>query len=175
MKLLDNIKLHIPLLPKPKKRPWDLFLKYKYAILAVLMLLLIIFYSPGRNTMIDDDKLPVQIKGVNLRVKVADSMSETRRGLMHKNDLPENEGMLFVLSFEAEHSFWMKNVLIPLDMIWISSNKEIVHIEHSAPPCKKDPCPGFRPSFPALYVLEVNGGWAIRNGIELGDQVTFSL
>lgn len=175
MKLLQNIKKFIPLLPKPKKRFWDFIIDHKYIVVAALLLMIVVLYNPGSANKLDDNKLPIQIKGATVRVAVADSPTEMSRGLMHRKELPENEGMLFVYNYEGKHSFWMKNTLIPLDMVWINSNKEVVHIEHSAPPCKKSPCPHFRPSYPALYVLELNGGWSIDHDLVLGDQVSFSL
>lgn len=174
MKLLANIRDRIPLLPKPRKKPLDIIKNNKYIVLAAVMLLFVVLYDP-KPQEINDNKIPVVLNGTTIKAEVAENTAEIRKGLMYRNELPKNEGMLFVLSFEGKHSFWMKNTLIPLDMVWINSQKEVVHIDHSAPPCRRDPCPGYRTPYPAKYVLELNGGWSIENGLNLGDQVSFSL
>ena len=69
----------------------------------------------------------------------------------------------------------MKDTLIPLDMIWMDSERRIVHIEHNVPPCAADPCPRYPPSGPALYVLEINAGFAAKLGLKVGDTMEFRL
>jgi hypothetical protein len=115
----------------------------------------------------------VEINGHVIRAEIADSPKEQALGLMFRKSLPENSGMLFLFEQDAKHSFWMKNTKIPLDIIWINSRKEIVHIEHSVPPCPESPCLSYRPLANARYVLETNGGWTIKNGVKTGDTVNF--
>ncbi len=90
---------------------------------------------------------------------------------MYRQKLAADRGMLFVFSSEGVHKFWMKNTLIPLDMLWIAGDGRIIHIEHDVPPCKGDPCPSYGPDTPARYVLEVNAGYARERGVGVGDQV----
>ena len=105
-------------------------------------------------------------------VELADDEEERREGLMYRQSLEENSGMLFLYESERELSFWMKNTFIPLDIIFINSDFEIVDIHHAVP-CRADPCPQYVSKLPAQYVLEVNGGFAEKKGIEEGDQARF--
>lgn len=77
---------------------------------------------------------------------------------MFRKDLEENQGMLFVFEEENIYPFWMKNTLIPLDILWINSQKEIVFIYKNAQPCFYEPCPLINPRVKARYVLEIRGG-----------------
>jgi len=149
----------------------EIIFEKKYWILAATMVLFIILFYPKAN---NDSKLPIQIKGVTVHAEVADSSKEKIRGLMFRKKLPQNDGMLFPYSHEEIHTFWMKNTLIPLDIVWINSQKEVVHIEHSAPPCKRSPCPSYTSPHKARYILELNGGWSIQHNLNPGDQIFFS-
>ncbi len=77
--------------------------------------------------------------------------------------------MLFVFPRPERYSFWMKNTLIPLDIIWLNSDRSVVHLETNVPACVHDPCPNYAPVQPALYVLEVNAGSAQQFGIKKND------
>jgi uncharacterized membrane protein (UPF0127 family) len=90
---------------------------------------------------------------------------------MHRSKLAEDAGMLFVFEEAGTHSFWMKNTLIPLDAIWITDTWHVAEVK-SMVPCTLDPCPLYTPALPAKYVLEVNEGWAEKNGIGPGVLVT---
>jgi uncharacterized membrane protein (UPF0127 family) len=83
--------------------------------------------------------------------------------------------MLFVFDVEDYYSFWMKNTLIGLDMIWLDKGKRIVHIERDVPPCKTDPCPSYTPKRPGSYVLELKAGSADRLNLKLFDKLEFPL
>ena len=105
------------------------------------------------------------------QVEIADSAEEIRTGLMHRKSLASNEGMLFIFPRPGYYNFWMKNTLIPLDMIWLNKAEEIVFIKHQAQPCLKEPCSSFGPNQRAKYVLEINGGLASDFNFEKGDQM----
>lgn len=92
------------------------------------------------------------------------------QGMMFRESLPKGEGMLFVFADSATRQFWMKNTLIPLDMIWMDENGKVIHVE-TARPCNDDPCPSYGPQDPARYVLETNAGWAWENGVGVGAQL----
>ncbi|HET6779640.1 MAG TPA: DUF192 domain-containing protein [Nitrososphaera sp.] len=107
-----------------------------------------------------------------LFVEVADDQDETMRGLMFRNHLSWNAGMLFVFYDEEPRTFWMKNTLIPLDMIFVDSNLRIVDIKENVPPCVLgDKCPLYPSKDRAQYVLEVNAGFVQENGIKMGDRL----
>jgi len=109
---------------------------------------------------------PVQ---VTLEV-VADDASR-QRGLMYRDKLADGHGMLFVFDEEVEHPFWMKNTVIPLDMIFIASTHRIVGIIQNATPLSLTPVSVGKPS---KWVLEVAGGYSTRAGIATGDQIDFT-
>jgi len=106
-------------------------------------------------------------------VEIADTPELRQRGLMFREHLAPGEGMVFVFESVGFYPFWMKNTLIPLDMVWVGPDKRIVSIAHSVPPCKADPCPSFSPTGDALYVVEVVGGFARKHQLKPGDQLVF--
>lgn len=108
-------------------------------------------------------------------VEIASTAAQHRKGLMYRKNLPKNQGMLFIFEKEKPLSFWMKNTLIPLDIIFISKDKKVVSIAFNALPCQKDPCPSHYSYKPAQYVVEINGGLAEEFGIKKGAEVKFNL
>jgi len=102
-------------------------------------------------------------------VKIADTFSDRRTGLMHVDSMPENAGMLFVFEESRVESFWMKNTLIPLDIIYMDSHYRIVHIVKDVQPCNVDKCPSFSSVYPVKYVLEINGGLCDKLGIDVSN------
>jgi len=106
----------------------------------------------------------------NIELAVTDE--ERNRGLMFREYLAFNEAMLFIFPEEREYPFWMKNTLIPLDIIWINQEKEVVFIIENLQPCEDEyPCPLVRPDKNAKYVLEVNEGIVEKIGLEVGDKI----
>lgn len=112
-------------------------------------------------------------KITKVKVEIADDNEEREKGLMFREKLNENEGMLFVFEDESYRAFWMKNTLIPLDMIFINGNFEIVDIKN-ANPCREGQCVLYKPSKPAKYVLEAGAGFAGKNSISIGDKVAWN-
>lgn len=109
---------------------------------------------------------------IHINVEIAATNNQRQQGLMYRKTLPEQNGMLFIFPQKQIASFWMKNTLIPLDMIFISADLTIVHIEKDVPPCKKDPCAVYSSGTPVLYVLETNSGFTNTYTIQEGDSVT---
>ncbi|UNM96131.1 DUF192 domain-containing protein [Ignatzschineria rhizosphaerae] len=95
------------------------------------------------------------------------------KGLMFRESMPENSGMLFMFSETQPLSFWMKNTLIPLDIIYITEAGEVVNIA-TAQPCKIKNCPLYPSIAPAKYVLELNAGRAAELGLKAGDNISWS-
>ena len=104
-------------------------------------------------------------------VEVPDDLEESMRGLMFRKHLPGNAGMLFAYYDEKPRTFWMKNTLIPLDMIFVDGSSKIIEIKENVPPCAQDECPTYPSKEPAQYVLEVNAGFVQENGIKVGDRL----
>ena len=105
-----------------------------------------------------------------LTVEVADTDEKRKQGLMHREELLPDTGMLFVFAEEAQHSFWMKNTNISLDILFINSNKEIVYIEQGTTPLSLTP---ISPEETSRYVVEVNAGFTAANSVNVGDRVLF--
>ena len=107
----------------------------------------------------------------NFNVQVADTFATREIGLMFRTDMPANEGMIFLFEKAKSLNFWMKNTLIPLDIIFIDKDWKIFSIQKNVQPCKKDPCPDYPSNGIGKYVLEINAGLSDRLGIESGTQV----
>jgi uncharacterized membrane protein (UPF0127 family) len=90
---------------------------------------------------------------------------------MFRERISGEEGMLFLFPRDGFHSFWMKNCRVSLDLVWLSLDRKVVHIERDLPPCHRDPCPSYLPMQKARYVLEVAAGTAARTGLKVGDSV----
>lgn len=104
-----------------------------------------------------------------LWVEVVDTLEKQERGLMFRRSLPENEGMLFVYKEPIEMSFWMRNTLIPLDIVFVGADGVILNIHQARP---LDESVLYRSAGAAKYVIETNKGWFARHGIVPGDRVT---
>jgi uncharacterized protein len=110
-----------------------------------------------------------------LTIEIADTSEERAKGLMNRKNLPEGNGMLFIFEGEKQVIFWMKNTLIPLDMIFLDAKYNVVHIQKDARPCVKDPCETFPSGKPAKYVIEVNSGTSDKIGLKEGDKVQVNI
>ncbi len=102
-------------------------------------------------------------------IEIADSPQERQIGLMYREQMDEDEGMLFIFEEEGSYNFWMKNTLISLDIIWMNKDFEVVYIEHNAQPCLETYCDNFGSEDSSKYVLEIDGGLAERLNIQIGD------
>ncbi len=130
-----------------------------------LLLLLLISCSAVPSVKFDN--------GTEFSVEIARTPEEKQKGLMFRESLSDDSGMLFVFENDAPRTFWMKNTLITLDMIFIDESMKIVEIKADVPPCEEDPCPTYT-SKPAKYVLEINGGVAEQNKIVVNSSAVLS-
>lgn len=120
------------------------------------------------------DTPSVTLDAHRFTVEVATTPTEQARGLMERNSMPADHGMLFVFQHDEPRTFWMKNTLIPLDMLFFDATHRLVAIQANAQPCKADPCELYVSNAPARYVLELNAGAATKLGVRKGDEITFS-
>jgi uncharacterized membrane protein (UPF0127 family) len=118
-----------------------------------------------------DEGLWVELKGKRFVVEIADDDAERARGLMFRDEMAADHGMLFVQEAEEPQAYWMKNTRIPLDILYFDGARKLVSIA-KAPPCSLgDKCPLFPSEGPALYVLELNAGTADALGAAAGDEL----
>jgi uncharacterized membrane protein (UPF0127 family) len=111
--------------------------------------------------------------GTAIHVEIASDDATRQQGLMYRDQMAPDRGMIFLFTQSGNYPFWMKNTLIPLDMIWLDEQHRIVHISQNVPPCKADPCPSYDPGAFAKAVLEVAGGVAGRHGLANGQTLRF--
>ena len=138
----------------------------------------------GLMTLPQDSKLEsvefprgtILIDDIPLEVQIADSEPRRVRGLMFQDQLPLDQGMIFVFDDPGLYSLWMLNMQFSLDMIWFDQDGNIVHIEKDVPPCKTvlelTTCQSVVPDGEALYVLEVTAGFIDQNNITDDSKLT---
>ena len=107
---------------------------------------------------------------VSVEVVVSPKLRE--KGLMYREELVDGQGMLFVFQAEEERSFWMKNTLIPLDILFVDSSRTVVGIVHRARPRREK---SLSVGVPSRFVLEVPGGYCSRHGVHRGARLEFKL
>lgn len=122
----------------------------KKIIIASLCLIVISACAPQHP----EEKQEISIGNQNYICEIANTPSKRQQGLMYREKLANNECMLFKFPKEGDHSFWMKNTLLSLDIIWIDQNKNVVDFI-TAHPCLDSPCPIYRSEKNAKYVVEV--------------------
>jgi len=131
--------------------------------------------EPTAEELKQGQKLPITAQAVMgekmIKLEVAKTRQQQATGLMYRDQLPPNRGMLFPLEPPRKPRFWMKNVKIPLDMIFLSDG-EIRAIAQEVPPCQSQPCPTYGPDETIDQVIELKGGRAEQLGLEVGDTIT---
>jgi uncharacterized membrane protein (UPF0127 family) len=116
----------------------------------------------------------VELEGHRYRVEIADNDAERTRGLMFREAMDENHGMLFIHDNQQPLAYWMKNTKIPLDILYFDSTKRLVSQQRDVPPCSLgNRCPPYPSEAPALFVLELNAGQAAKLGLKNGAELTF--
>jgi uncharacterized protein len=121
-------------------------------------------------------KAKVTVKGIELNADVPISSELMSKGLSVKSQLKENEAMLFVFEKVARHSFWMKDMKFPIDIIWLDSNGKIVHIEENLEPCPLVfVCHSYAPKTDSQYVLETVAEFTQRHNVSVGTDIDFKL
>ncbi len=101
-------------------------------------------------------------------IEIADDDQQRELGLMMRRSMNENNGMLFIFPLETFQAFWMKNTIIPLDILYVNAQNEIVKIYKNTEPYSENSLPSGKP---AIYVVEVNGGYTDKYGIKEGDKI----
>ena len=107
--------------------------------------------------------------------EIADTPELQAKGYMFRREVGAGEGMVFLFPEPDLHPFWMKNTLVPLDIIWMDETRTIVSIEANTPPCKADPCPSYGPMRKTSTVLEVRAGTAAAEGLKIGQKLRITI
>ena len=127
----------------------------------------VLFFSSKTSVLVHQ----VMVANASIEVELAQTEAKRELGPSGHKPLADNEGMLFIFDQPKIYSFWMKDMLFSLDMVWVGSDFKIVDITHNA---KLESYPAtFSPKEPAIYVLEINTGVAEKNNWQIGDEVKF--
>ena len=138
-------------------------------VVGTIMYLYQTYHQDVISYLFGEQKVAISIRNVSVVVTVVDTPETRLQGLSGVASLPEKEGMLFVFDKEGDYSFWMKDTLIPLDIIWINDDFKVVHIEQNVRP-ESYPLIYSSP-YPARFVLEVNAFFVPTFDIVVGDTV----
>lgn len=138
--------------------------------------------NPGKfikNQPSEDNQKIIKIKDIEISVDISDTPEKRSKGLSGRELLKEKEGMLFIFDQKDEvPTFWMKDMIIPIDIIWIN-NEKVIQIDKNIEAPKKDTPDSklirYSPREPIDYVLEVNSGFSDKYGFVIGDRVDLSL
>lgn len=133
-----------------------------------------------QDDKLTENKITIYIQKNNgetipIKVEVADSSKEIEKGLMYREELSYESGMIFIMPYERDWHFWMKNTKIPLDMIFVDKNLDIIHVKERAEPCLTENCESYNSNNSVNYIIEVNAGWTFDKGVKAGDKVMFNI
>ena len=138
--------------------------------IALTFLLAVCFIPSGNAAALRTTT--IKLNGHSFTVEIARTDAEWEHGLMFRTHMAADHGMLFVFPDSEPRYFWMKNTLIPLDIIFFDANKRLINVSANTPSCKADPCPTYASTAPAKYVLELTAGMASKLGLKPGDRFT---
>ncbi|OBQ55947.1 DUF192 domain-containing protein [Tamlana sp. s12] len=125
------------------------------------------FSKEGELTIFSTENTPK----TTLDIEIADTDFDIQTGLMYRNSMQKNQGMLFVFDDEQERFFYMKNTKISLDLVYIDANKKIVSFQENAKPFDESSLPS---NVPAQFVLEINAGLVNTWNLKIGDSIQFT-
>jgi len=148
----------------------------RLAAVCLLLSAVVACSHPHQATLADLSLRDITLPGGQvIHAELATTPAEMQRGLMFRTSLAPDRGMLFVFQQEDKTPFWMFQTLIPLDIIWMDSQRRIVEISADTPPCRtgESQCPSYGGHQTAQFVLELNGGAAAKYHLKIGDELSF--
>jgi len=134
-------------------------------IIAGILIWRLFFYLPPANSV------KIKIANINYNIELAKTIAQKTKGLSDRDALCKNCGMLFTFGFETNLPFWMKNTLVPLDMIWLDKNGKVVDIQTATDTSSTKI---YQNQTPAQYVLELNANDSKKIGLKIGDIIDLS-
>ena len=146
------------------------FKKVNLILLSLIFSFLFLFSGCSNKNISDINTTNIKFynngeKIYEVKCETADTFYKQAIGLMNREKLDENQGMIFIFDDEKPREFWMKNTLIPLDIIFLDKDFKIVSIIKNAQPCKTIDCEIYPSINPAKYVIEINGGFSKKYNI----------
>lgn len=133
-----------------------------------LLLALIFANTALANAELETGLVHFTNQNLSIEVEIAANQQQRETGLMNRQSLPVNKGMLFVYNDQALRGVWMKNTLLPLDVLFLNHKAEIVAMLPDLQPCRQNPCPIYSSQLPATYMLEVNAGFINNHQLKIG-------
>ena len=149
------------------------FISVGACIVLVVFAFQLLANSNGISPIATSERGVVTFENATISVEIADTAFTRMRGLSGHAPLLADEGMLFIFDEPGVYGFWMKDMLFPIDIIWLDANRNVVHIKSNADPSSYPE--SFAPEMPAQFVLEVTAGYTNANGIEIGSVATITL
>jgi len=147
-----------------------------YLMAGLVAIILISFVMLAIGKFQAPKFVAVKVGNATVNAELADTEAKQIRGLMFRDSLPRDGGMLFDFRSEGRHGIWMMNMSMPIDIVWLDKEKRVVKVEADAPPCGALLiCKSYSPDEDDRYVLEVSAGYAKRHGIKVGSKASFDI
>lgn len=145
-------------------------------LIQLSLCLLLLGCGDNSDAVVDFKARPVTLPdGTTVKAEVAMNKTDMAKGMMFRDTFPEGRAMLFIHATPNRYPYWMYQVKMPIDIIWMDQQRRVVEIVESAPPCKTkaSECVNYGGTEPATYVLEVPGGYARKHGVVKGATLQF--
>lgn len=149
-----------------------------FVLLSIISLfggLILMLATQSKNIKFKQGELDFSNQHITINVDIATSQSQLEKGLMYRDQLDNTQGMLLIFKKEKRARIWMKNMLIPLDIIYISAQNRVISLLKNIPPCLRNNCTIYEPRILSKMVLELNVGKIDEYKIKMGDKVTLSV
>ncbi|HVA55973.1 MAG TPA: DUF192 domain-containing protein [Gammaproteobacteria bacterium] len=141
--------------------------KYSFAATGLLAFTVTLALATAQAATLRTEQ--IELGHHRFKAEIAATDAAREHGLMNRTHMTASHGMLFVYADAQPRYFWMKDTLIPLDILFFDAQRHLINVSADTPPCKADPCPTFASAAPAKYVLELNAGTVKSLGIKTGD------
>ncbi len=143
-----------------------------FCIVCFALIAILILPFQSRTVTFSQGEVNFPNQNFTIKIDIAISKAQLETGLMYRDRLDNNQGMLLIFKKQKNTQIWMKNMLIPLDMVFISAQNQVVSILKNIPPCLKKACTIYQPNMPSKMVLELNTGKIDQYQIKIGDKVS---